>query len=205
MAEQLGLDQIARDRRHVDRHEGAVAPLAVIVQRARNQFLAGTGLARDHHREVGLHQAREQPVDFLHRRRAADQRNALGFLEFGRNRVAALGLRQRPADDRDQLLQVERLWQIFVGAALRGADRGHEVVLRAHDDDRQVRARLLDARQEVEVVFVGHHHVGDHEVAVALRDPAPQRRGVAARAHLVAGPRQRLVQHRADRGIVVGD
>ncbi len=36
-------------------------------------------------------------------------------------------------------------------------------------------------------------------------DPAPQGRGVAGDAHLIAGPRQRLVQHGADGGVVVGD
>jgi hypothetical protein len=45
VAEQFALDQIARDRRHVDGHERPVAALAVIVQRARHQFLAGAGLA----------------------------------------------------------------------------------------------------------------------------------------------------------------
>ena len=41
VAEQFALDQFARDRRHVDGDERPVAPLAVIVQRARHQFLAG--------------------------------------------------------------------------------------------------------------------------------------------------------------------
>ena len=41
VAEQLGFDQVARDRRHVDGDERAVAALAVVVQRARDQFLAG--------------------------------------------------------------------------------------------------------------------------------------------------------------------
>ena len=35
------LDQLARDRRHVDGDEGAVAALAVFVQRAGDEFLAG--------------------------------------------------------------------------------------------------------------------------------------------------------------------
>src|SRR5258705_297572 len=48
----------SRKSRHVDGDERAAAPLAVIVQGARDQLLAGAGLARDHHREVGLHQAR---------------------------------------------------------------------------------------------------------------------------------------------------
>ena len=118
---------------------------------------------------------------------------------------ALLRLGQRAADDGDQLLQIERLRQVFVGAALGGADRGHERVLRAHDDDRQIGPQLLDPRQQIEGVLVRHHHVGDDEIAVALADPAPQRRGVAGRAHLVAGARQRLVEHGADRRIVVGD
>ena len=82
--EQFGLDQVARDRRHVDRNERTGAALAVVVQRARDQFLAGAGFAGDHHREVGLHQPRQHPVDFLHRRRAADQRNRVEVLVLGR-------------------------------------------------------------------------------------------------------------------------
>ena len=45
VAEQLAFDQFARDRRHVDRHEGSVAALAVVVERARHQLLAGAGFA----------------------------------------------------------------------------------------------------------------------------------------------------------------
>ena len=54
VAEQLALDQLARDRRHVDGDERAVAALAEIVQRARHQLLAGAGLAGDQHGEVGV-------------------------------------------------------------------------------------------------------------------------------------------------------
>ena len=41
MAEQLRFDQVARDRRHVDGDERPVAPLAVVMQRARDELLAG--------------------------------------------------------------------------------------------------------------------------------------------------------------------
>ena len=74
VAEQLALDQLARDRRHVDGNEGAVAPAAVVVQGARHQFLAGTAFAVDHHREVGRGEPGDGAVDLLHRRTAADQR-----------------------------------------------------------------------------------------------------------------------------------
>ena len=77
MPEQLGLDEVARDRRHVDGHERARAAAAVIVQGAGDQLLAGAGLARDHHREIGRHQAGQRPVDLLHGGRAPDQGNIL--------------------------------------------------------------------------------------------------------------------------------
>ena len=79
VAEQLALDQVARDRRHVDGDERAVPALAVVVQGAGDELLAGAGLAGDHHREVGLHQPGERPVDLLHGRRAADQRDVLAL------------------------------------------------------------------------------------------------------------------------------
>ena len=179
--------------------------LAVIVQRARDELLAGAGLARDHHREVGLHQARERAEDVLHRRRAADQRHRLGRRGLVGVLAPPLRLGQRASDDRHQFLQVEGFGQIFVGAALRGLDRGHEGVLRAHDDDRQVGTHPFDARQQFEGVVVGHHHVGDDEIALAGRDPAPQARDRAGRADFVAGARKRLIQYRSNRRVVVGD
>ena len=109
MAKQFRLDQVARDRGHVDRDERAAAPLTVIVQRARNQFLARARLAGDHYREVGLHQAGEHAVDLLHRRRAADQRNRVEVLRLDGNARALLWLGERAADDGDQFLEVERL------------------------------------------------------------------------------------------------
>ena len=77
VAEQLALDQLARDRGHVDRDERPGAALAEIVQRAGDQLLAGAALAGDHDRQVGAHQPGDRAVDLLHRRRAADQRQLL--------------------------------------------------------------------------------------------------------------------------------
>ena len=136
---------------------------------------------------------------------AADERNILVLgrrIGAGRHRP---GTRERPSDDGHKLLQVERLRQVLVGAALRGLDRRHEGVLGAHDDDRQLRAQLLDAGQEVEGVLVGHHHVGDDQIALPLSHPAPESRGVAGRADLISGPRQGLIQDGSDGGIVVGE
>ena len=99
MPEQFGFDQVARNRGHVDRNERSVAALAVIVQRPSHQLLAGAGLARDHHGEVGLHQARDQTIDFLHRRRTPNQRDRLEVIGLTVLRRTPLGFRQGAADD----------------------------------------------------------------------------------------------------------
>ena len=46
MAEQLGLDQLARDGRHVHRHERSLAAPAEIVKHAGHEFLAASRLHR---------------------------------------------------------------------------------------------------------------------------------------------------------------
>ena len=75
----------------------------------------------------------------------------------------------------------------------------------AHDDDRQGRPGALDTRQHIEAVLIGHDHVGNHQIAFAVGDPAPQSGGVAGAAHHIAFPRKSLIDHGADRLIVIGD
>ena len=77
VAEQLCLDQFARDRGHVDGNERTGAATAEIMQGARHQFLPGATFAVDHHREVRRRQPRDRAVYILHRRRAANERHAL--------------------------------------------------------------------------------------------------------------------------------
>src|SRR5262249_58429804 len=81
----------------------------------------------------------------------------------------------------------------------------HESILRTHDDDRQVWTRLANAGDQIKSIFVRHDDVGDNQIAVALTDPSPQGCRVAGRPNLVAGAGKRLIEHRADRGIVVGN
>ena len=128
VAEQLALDQLARDRRHVHGDEGPAPALAVVVQGPGHQLLAGAGFAEDHHGQVGCHQPGHDPIDVLHGRRAADERQGLGQRRRVR-RLRRLGAAEGPLDQPDQLVQVEGLGQIVEGAALGRAHRRQQRVL----------------------------------------------------------------------------
>jgi hypothetical protein len=69
VAEQFGLHQVARDRGHVQRDEGRAGARAVPMQRARDQLLAGAGLAVDQDGDVRARQPADGAEHLLHRRR----------------------------------------------------------------------------------------------------------------------------------------
>ena len=72
VAEELGLEQVLRDGRRVDRDERPRRARAVPMQRARDELLARARLAGDEHRGVRLRQAADRAEHFLHRRRLAE-------------------------------------------------------------------------------------------------------------------------------------
>ena len=53
VSEQLALEQARRHRRHVHPDERPVAPLAQVVDRVRDQLLAGARLSEEQHGAVG--------------------------------------------------------------------------------------------------------------------------------------------------------
>ena len=72
VAEQLGLEQVLRDRRGVDRDERAAGARAVLVQGVGDQLLAGARFAGDQHRDDALAQPADGAEHVLHRRRLAE-------------------------------------------------------------------------------------------------------------------------------------
>ena len=100
VAKQLRFDQVARDSCHVDRDKWGVRTWSQIMDRARHQFLARTGFARDEHGQIVRDDARDHAVHFLHRRRPADQRQhrLLVLLGLGwRGRCAGRAQRRQRA------------------------------------------------------------------------------------------------------------
>jgi len=105
-AEELGFEQVGRDRGAVDRDEGTLAAGGREVEDLRHELLAGSGLAADQYRQITLDKALEDAVELFHGRRdAADV--ALGeaqlrpFLLSGEARLEAWD-RHQLADQVDE-------------------------------------------------------------------------------------------------------
>jgi hypothetical protein len=73
VAEHLRLQQLMRNRRAVDRHEGAPAPCRQVVDRPRDDLLAGAALARDQNGRIGRGYAIDQCPKFDDRCMLADK------------------------------------------------------------------------------------------------------------------------------------
>src|SRR5690606_39615339 len=71
VAEQLAFDELRRERPAVEGDEAAIAPAARLVDRARDQLLAGAALAGDADRRLGGAGAVDDVVDRAHRPRSA--------------------------------------------------------------------------------------------------------------------------------------
>ena len=167
VAEELRLDERLGDRAAVDDEERLVAPVARLVDRARDALLAGAALARDEHRGPGAGDALRQLEDAAHRLGAEDD-----LAPAARARACARSVsfsatmarfsRAFWTSARSSLVG-ERLRDEVVGAALHRVDGRLDAAVRGHHDDLGARRPLLDERQEIEPAAVGHQQVGEHD------------------------------------------
>ena len=147
---------------------GPVLARAELMNRFGYQLLAGARFAQDQDGEIVAQHARDHPVDILHRRAAADQRQSVGRLVGLDDLAPALPV-CRLARGADQFVEIERFGKIFESARLARPDSGVERVLRREDDDRQFGICPRDLAQGGNAVAVEEDHIGQQHVVVALR------------------------------------
>ena len=134
MAEQLAFQQILRHRAAIDRNKWRLGARAVLINRARDQFLSRARFTanQDRHR-LGRHTA-NLLAHFLHRATHADERRlpAVGRIRQ-RHRLA----HDPPGRDcfvqqAQQLRDFERFLQVIISAAFGGLDRRFDRAMRRH-------------------------------------------------------------------------
>ena len=189
---------------------GLLCALAALVQRARDQLLAGAALAGDQHARRRARDALDQAHDALHRRALADDVAGAEALLHALPQRAVLiddrALLERLLDHRQQFVVLERLLDVVVGAfahRLHGLRRGR--VRGDHDHLRRV-VDLARLGQHAHARAVGHREVGDDGVERRLLVQQRDRALLAfGDLDFVAVPLEQHVQHLAQARLIVDD
>ena len=141
VAEQLALQQVLRDGGAVERQERRLGAGAVLVDGARDQLLAGAALAGDQHRHVLGGDAANGLVDLAawrgrsRRWRPPRRRPAAVSATTAGSRIRRATSSASPTTW-PQLVQVERLEQVVVGALLHRLDGRVRRLGHGDEDDR---------------------------------------------------------------------
>ena len=184
VAEQRALDQLVRDRRQVHRDERrAGAQAGGAVQQARQQLLARPALAQDQHRRRELRHLLHEIDDVADLPARADEELALALLRDLRAERDDLPVQVLPlarvADQRSQLVVVEVLRDVVVGAVLHRLHGRLDLVDRRDHDALDEAVVLLDDPQHVEAADPRQPDVEEDQVDVLLFQQ--RQRGLAAR------------------------
>ena len=173
--EQLRFHQLARDGRAVDLDERPLAPGRGLVQRGRDQLLAGAALALDEHGRGRVGDLGDHLLQLLHLPAAADDLRVAArgaFLPLLGDDVAlvVVALPRRLGDDRLELPVIERLGEEIEGARLHRLDRAVDPAMGSDHDHRHVGVPRDDLAQEGQAVHARHDQVGHNHIrAVALQ------------------------------------
>jgi len=119
--------------------------------------------------------------------------------------VDAVTFIQGTMDQLQGVVHVERLGQVFEGAALKRRDRRIEVGIGGHDDHGQARMLGLQAFHEIQTAHAGHADVGQHRARSFLVEGAQGGFGAVEDAVRQVFPSQGLFEHPADGTVVVDD
>ena len=170
--ELFGLDQLLGDGRAVDLDEGAGAPAAEGVNRARDQLLAGAVLPENEDAPVGRRRHRDLFAQLVHRVALADHRQVL--IDAGAQGPVLLlevPLAQRVADGEHRLLERQRLLDEVVRAGPDGLDGRLDVAVPGDHDHRRVDLAVAETLEGREPVDSGQPDVEEDEVVDRARGP----------------------------------
>jgi hypothetical protein len=203
VAEELRLHQRVGDRGAVDGDEGPRRALAGGVDRARDQLFAGAALAEDEDVDVARGDAIDLAEHGDHRRGSGDDPRvggalgaALEVLDLHRHAVTLDGVAQRGRE----LVAIERLGQVVVGAGAHGLDDGGDLAIGGEHHHGEVREARADLLERLEAAHAGEADVEAHRLDEVRRERGEAGLGVVERLDLVA----RALEPALDQGARVG-
>jgi hypothetical protein len=209
VSEELALEQRLRHGRAVDGDERSVLPLAVPVERPRDQLLSGAALPGDEDRHIGLGGLLDELEDLLHLRASPpDLVERFGLVHRHAQHlhlIAQPPMGDGAVDGVDEDLGLERLGDEIIGADPQRGDGGLHAAEGGYHDDRYIRPVGGEALAELDAVHPGHVKVGDHRGVLLLRDRFERLLGGCVEIDIEAPFLQLLSEHLAHGLVVVDD
>ena len=182
---------------------------AELVDRLRDELLAGARLAPDEHRCRRRRRLLDGAVDAPDARAVADDATEAAVLAQlppqHLDLAQCLLALEHLVEQDPKALRIDRLGQVVVGAHLHRLDRRLDTALRRQDDDAQVGELILQRAQQVEAAHARHDQVAQDDGRAEGRDAG---NGFLAIGRAFGGkpPRlQELGQADARRAIVLGN
>ena len=207
MAEELALQERLGQRRAVDGDQGSAPGGVGIVDRLRDQLLAGPRLSRDQDRTRGRRDPRHPREDLAHPRALAQQvviRMALlQALAQCAHLVQQLAVLERLLDQDVQADRIDRLVQIVVRPQLHRLDGRVDRGMPGHHDGRDREVALANLADQVEAADPRQAEVGQDQREIALDQPFQGGRPVVGDLDPAVGVGQELRELLADQLAVV--
>ncbi len=170
VAEELTLQDVFGHRGAVDGDERALRPGAARVDRPGRELLSGAALAGDEHVRFGLRDPLDEIVGAGHGRRRSDHvLEALRALDPESQPAHLLAKRvilHAAIERHHEVVGVEGLGDVVVGARAHGGDRGVDAPERRHDHDGDDAIGGDDARAQIGSRDPLHLKVGEDDVDV---------------------------------------
>ena len=211
VAEEFALEQVLGNRAAVERDQRALGAPAVVVDRARDEFLARAALAEDQDRRVAVghlvdeieHRAQRRAlahhvVEAVARAELVLEQPVLGAQPPVLDRL----LDQAPHDVEGAL---ERLVQVPEGAGAQRVDGMLDRVVAGHHDAGQVGVDFVDLPHQLEAADARHAHVAEHQIDRLGRDDGQRLAGVARAGDRVTAADEDALERAPIQLLVVDD
>ncbi len=148
----------------------------MLVDRAGDQFLAGSTLAIDQHDDILVRHSTNRLVDISHGRAASDDGVAASVLDRGTRCLgddcgSAHQARhfQRLGDDLFEAIKIQGFEQVFEGSVPHRLNRGFCAGCCGHEDNRDARIDLADALVHFQASHVGQVYIQQNHVGLGSR------------------------------------
>ncbi len=169
MTEQFGFEEGFGDGGAIDGDEGSLGAVAVLVEGAGDEFLAGTGFAADEDIDGLGGDASDFLVDVAHGAALADE-GILGGAAFaetdGFGHEASGG--DGAGGDGEEFFHIERFEQVFESAVFGGFDGGFGGAVGGDEDDGEPGLGEMEMADDVEAGGAWEAPVGEDDVMVAV-------------------------------------